>query len=171
MRCVHSAWVVAGALWIGSSALSAESSTAALLACREITSSASRLACFDREAAALSAISGAVVPATLAGPASATGQAQHFGLSEKAIAAKEVAAGTRAADVPKDIEAHIIGLSQAAGGRLVFELDNGQVWRQLEPERDMLAQPGDAATISRGWLGSYWLELKSRQGCKVTRVR
>src|ERR1035438_4366123 len=163
MRCDRSAWVVPGTLWIGSSSLSAEPSTAALLACLEITSSASRLACFDRAAAALSAISGPVVPATPAAPAApapATGQAQHFGLSEKAIAANEVAAGTRATDVP-NIEAHIIGLSQAAGGRIVFELDNGQVWRQLEPERDMLAKAGDAATISRGWLGSYWLELKS----------
>jgi hypothetical protein len=25
--------------------------------------------------------------------------------------------------------------------------------------------------ISRGWLGSYSLSLKSRRGCKVTRLR
>jgi hypothetical protein len=93
---------------------------------------------------------------------------QQFGLPDRAVAAKEVAAGMRAADAQK-IQAHIIGLSLAAG-RTVFTLDNGQVWRQLLAEGDMLARLGDVATISRGLFDSYWLELKSKRGCKVTRL-
>jgi hypothetical protein len=53
----------------------------------------------------------------------------------------------------------------------VFTLDNGQVWRQISTEADLLAKQGDAVTISRGLLGSYWLALKSKRGCKVTRLR
>jgi hypothetical protein len=144
-------------------------SLAALLACRALTSASSRLACFDRESAALSAASSPLVSTTPAAPASAPGAPQHAELSDTAGATRNTA-GTRAADQP-NIEAHIIGLSQAAGGRLIFELDNGQVWRQSEPEEDMLAKIGDAATISHGLLGSYWLELRSHRGCKVKRVR
>jgi hypothetical protein len=91
-------------------------------------------------------------------------------LPERAVAAKEVAAGTRAADAAK-IEAHIVQLSAAPDGRMVFSLDNGQVWRQLLVEGDLLAKPNDAVTISRALLGSYWLELSSKRGCKVMRVR
>jgi len=91
-------------------------------------------------------------------------------LSAGAIAAKERAAGTRPAETTK-IDARITGLQLNATGRVVFTLDNGQVWRQLLVEADMLAKLGDAVTISRGWLDSYWLQLRSGRGCKVVRVR
>jgi hypothetical protein len=182
----------------------ASDSLAGLLACRGLADAAARLACFDREAAALVPSPGAsaaaaaptavpqtppaaaptVVPQTppaaaLAAPptpppathpAPLLDQQQQFGLPERAVAAKEVAAGTRAADAAK-IEAHIVQLSAAPDGRMVFSLDNGQVWRQLLVEGDLLAKPNDAVTISRALLGSYWLELSSKRGCKVMRVR
>lgn len=183
----------------------ASESLAGLLACRDIADGAARLACFDREAAALgpnqratgAAQAAAATPtaappiaatSTAATPTSATPTAaapaaavsahpapvlnpqQQFGLPERSIVAKEVAAGTRAADATK-IEAHIVRLAPAADGRWVFTLDNDQVWRQLLVEGDLLAKPGDAVTISRGWLHSYWLELSSKRGCKVTRLR
>jgi hypothetical protein len=95
---------------------------------------------------------------------------QQFGLPEHTVTAKEVAAGTRAADAAK-IEAHLARIAPAADGHVVFTLDNAQVWRQLESQGDLLSKPGDAVTISRGWLGSYWLQLKSGRGCKVSRLR
>jgi hypothetical protein len=91
-------------------------------------------------------------------------------LSAAAIAAKERAAGARPAETVK-IEARITGLALNGTGRVVFTLDNGQVWRQLLVEADMLAKLNDAVTISRGWLDSYWLQLRSGRGCKVVRVR
>jgi len=90
-------------------------------------------------------------------------------LPDSAVAAKEVAAGTRAAALPS-IDAHIARLSVTQSGQATFTLDNGQVWRQLASEGDMLAKPGDLVTISRGAFRSYWLELKSKRGCKVTRI-
>jgi hypothetical protein len=86
------------------------------------------------------------------------------------VAAHEVAAGTRAADASK-IEAHLLRLAPAADGRMVFTLDNDQVWRQLIAEGDLLAKPGDAVTLSRGFLGSFWLQLPNGRGCKVSRLR
>lgn len=175
---------------------------APLLACRSIVDSAARLACFDRESAALSSLpptatfaapagggplpaasssAGAAAPATVAAapvaPAASVAPAappldpqQSFGLSGSAIAAQEEAAGARPAKAAK-IEARIVGLSLTGNGRTVFTFDNSQMWRQIESDGDMLARLGDSATISRGLLGSYWLQLKSGRGCKVTRIR
>ncbi len=176
----------------------ASDAPAGLLACRSISDAAGRLACFDREAAALAptpTASGAAspIPPPSSAPAASTSVAatppasaavdstavrpapvldpqQQFGLPERAVAAKEVAAGTRSADATK-VEAHLVGILPAVDGRAVFTLDNGQVWRQLSAEGDLLAKQGDAVTISRGALGSYWLALKSKRGCKVTRLR
>ena len=94
---------------------------------------------------------------------------QQFGLPERKVVEKEVAAGTRSADASK-IEAHLARIAVGADGRAVFTLDNDQVWRQLQPEGDLMAKGGDAVTISRGLLGSYWLALSSKRGCKVNRV-
>ena len=177
-----------------------------LLACRALTDSAARLACFDRETAALATApapalaaaspNAAASPAAAAAPATAATQAaaapqsgstaataappvraapvldaqQSFGLSGSAIAAHEEAAGTRPQKLAK-LEARVVALALAGNGRTVFTLDNTQVWQQIESSGDMLAKLGDSATISRGLLGSYWLQLKNGRGCKVTRVR
>jgi hypothetical protein len=168
---------------------------AGLLACRALADAAARLACFDRETAALASESAAALtaapataaPATAAPAIIAQGTAgtpaaapahpapvldaqQSFGLSGSAIAANEEASGARPPKVSK-IESRIVALALTGNGRTLFSLDNTQVWRQLESDGDMLAKLGDTATISRGLLGSYWLQLKSGRGCKVTRVR
>lgn len=146
-----------------------------LLACRALTDSAARLACFDRETAALAAVpesNAATAPAApAAGHAAAVLDAQQsFGLSGSAVAAHEEATGARPQKLAK-MEARVVALALTGEGRTQFTLDNTQVWRQLESDGDMLAKLGDSATISRGLLGSYWLQLKNGRGCKVTRVR
>jgi hypothetical protein len=167
-----------------------------LLACRRIAASSERLACFDRESATL-APAGAAANSASAAPAtsaahSASAAAEHaaprpataptapaaarlspqqaFGMAPLQVLAREQAAAR--APPPLDrLAAHIIALGTAADGREIFTLDNDQVWSQLGPDADLGARRGDAVTISRGWLGSYWLSLKSRHGCKVTRMR
>jgi len=142
---------------------------AGLLACRELSDAATRLVCFDRETATLEANTAARAAASTR-PVPALDPKQQFGLPEQTVAQQEVAAGTRAVDTAA-IEGHISQLSHTANGRAIFTLDNGQVWRQVVNDADVLAKPGDAVTISRGVLGSYWLQTKSKRGCKVTRVR
>ncbi len=181
------AWVMAGFI-AGLPAARAADGLDGLLACRAIADSQERLACFDRAAASLGgggsptpagqapavqapiAAAPARPPVQHAPPSGVSDPKQSFGLSEAAIAQQEVAAGTRPAPLTR-IEAHVRALSSAADGRLVFTLDNGQTWVQLRPEGDdLLAKVGDAVTVSRGALGSYWLALSSRRGCKVTRL-
>jgi hypothetical protein len=166
-----------------------------LLACRALTDSAARLACFDRETAALAAAPAPALAAAPTAPAVAAAESysasapsapvsaaaprnaapildaqQSFGLSGSAIAAHEEAAGARPQKLAK-LEARVVALALSGEGRTVFTLDNAQVWRQIESDGDMLAKLGDSATLSRGLLGSYWLQLKNGRGCKVTRVR
>jgi hypothetical protein len=200
----NASWQLAG--WAATLCLAcagpceAADSSAKLLACRGIDDAAARLACFDREAAALAPAPVAHAPSTAApSPAAASppaapaappvvaavarapaaapvavapapDAAQQFGLPERTVAAQEVAAGTRPAEVRK-IEAHVTKFAPGPDGRLVFTLDNDQVWRQLLSEGDLLMNPGDVVAISRGFLGSYWLQTASGRGCKVTRVR
>lgn len=163
-----------------------------LLACRKVASGPARLACFDRESAAVAAARASTVtgqrPATGGSPAkaaepgarsaslrsaadsSALDPLQTFGLPPGQILAREEAA--RKAPRPLDhIAAHIMALANTADGREVFTLDNHQVWAQLAPDGDLYAKPGEAVEISRGWLGSYSLSLRSRRSCKVTRLR
>jgi hypothetical protein len=182
--------VAYGALsWLAWTApCSAAGSLAGLLACRDLADAASRLACYDRESAALapapkspaappagaasattpSAAATSTAASTTAHPALDT--QQKFGLSEHTIAEREGTAGTRASGAIK-IEAHIARVAPEADGRFAFTLDNDQVWRQLSADGDLLARQGDAVTISHGLLGSYWLQMKSGRGCKVTRLR
>jgi hypothetical protein len=161
---------------------------AGLLSCRDLTDAAARLACFDRETAALARapaappLAAAPVttpaspsPATLS-PATPTAPSltpeQKFGLSSSSIVANEEAAGAQAPKEAKLLQARITALALAGDGRALFTLDNSQVWRQMEADgTDVMARLGDPVTISRGLLGSYWLQLKTGRGCKVTRLR
>jgi hypothetical protein len=159
---------------------------AGLLACRSLTDAAARLACFDRETAVLASAPALVAapapllapapgatptaPAAPVHPAAVLDAQQSFGLNGSAIAANEEASGARPPKVSK-IEARIVGLALTANGRTLFTLDNAQVWQQLESNGDVLARLGDTAALSRGLLGSYWLQMKNGRGCKVTRVR
>jgi hypothetical protein len=95
---------------------------------------------------------------------------QAFGMPPRDVAAAEVAAGVRAPAVDK-IRAAIAAVGRTADGRLLFTLDNGQVWRQLLVEGELLAVVGESVTISRGLFGSFWLQAASGRGCKVNRVQ
>ena len=158
---------------------SAAVALADLLACRDLTDAQARLACFDRETAALVhmpavpiAATPTPTPAISESPAPQATQLtpeQKFGLSEDAIAAKEAAAGTAVKETK--LHARITALALSGDGRALITLDNSQVWGQSEADgTDLMAKLGDTVTLSRGMLGSYWLQLKSGRGCKVRRM-
>lgn len=132
---------------------------AALLACRDLADAAARLACFDRESAAL-------VRAAAAPPLAPE---QTFGLSTSAIAALESPAAQRTELA--EVQARLVGLGFRRDGRGQFTLDNGQVWRELVPGDELLLKTGDIVKLSRGALRSYWLTAPSGRACKVTRVK
>jgi hypothetical protein len=170
----------AAALCLASfSAVAAPQPLDGLLACRDVEAATSRLACFDREAAKLqtqSAGSGSAPVIVTAPPATAApalpplNAQQQFGLSEGTLAAREMAVGARPTPAAK-ITASLARISGSADGRLVFTLDNDQVWKQVTGGTELLAKQGDAVTVSRGWLSSYNLVLANGRSCKVERIK
>ena len=163
-----------------------------ILACRQLADSSAKLACFERESAALANLAHSPVPAAPARHAAPSpaivereqpsrsgapaldaslDPQQTFGLAPGKILAREEAA-ERLPPQLDHITAHIEFASRTADGRDVFTLDNHEVWAQLVPGDDLYTKPGDVVKISRAMLGSYWLAVKSRRGgCKVTRLR
>lgn len=186
--------VAAAALAAGAALAAAQSPPAALQACTRISQDSERLACFDREVAALSGHAAAKAPAggAAANPAAAaaattaaadahTGGAgagtaaapltpeQKLGLSGEGVRTLEAKQGIKTAKV-KGLTAHITSVSRNASGRLVLTLDNGQVWRQAESRSTFEAGPGDVATISPGALGSFFLATNSHNWTRVERI-
>ncbi len=195
---LHQVLIASLLLLSGAARAAAVRSLDGLLACRDIADAAERLACFDREAAALApaptapaktapvaVTAPAVAPPAPAAPAAAAAAPspppaaaptpappdarQTFGLSARAVEEKEAAAGLRPVTISR-IEAHIVRTAHTSDGYMVFTLDNDQVWRQIEVE-NILVNPGETVTISHAALGSYWLKMSSGRGCKVTRLR
>jgi len=132
----------------------------ALLACREVHDNDTRLACFDRESARLAALAEATPPLT---------PEDRFGLPRAVAPAKE-GTGPRLQEATV-LRARLRLVASRSDGLLAFTLDNGQVWRQLEPGSDLLARPGDAVQLSKGALGTYWLRGASGRTCRVVRDR
>jgi hypothetical protein len=94
---------------------------------------------------------------------------EKFGLPPAVVVAKDSAAGQQAE--MSEMSSRLTGLALQDDGRVVFTLDNGQMWRQLVPAGDLLLKLGDKVRLVRGALGSFRLKAPSGRDCKVTRVR
>jgi hypothetical protein len=94
---------------------------------------------------------------------------QKLGLSRQRIEELESPAGH--AQEPTELHAHIAHISSDGSGHMLFVLDNSQVWRQADVDFNFVARSGDAATISEGALGSYWLAVNAHSGIKVKRLK
>lgn len=145
-----------------------------VLACRDIVPDAARLTCFDRMAATVAPARGSRAPESSkpAAPAvkGALDPQRTFGLSHARIVAQEAsAAGVKELS---HITARVVRVRQEPHHAAIFDLDNGQVWKQSESDgTDVFAKAGDSVDISRGFLGSYWLVTPSSQRFNVVRVR
>lgn len=70
------------------------------------------------------------------------------------------------------IEANVVGPFSGWDGRTVFALDNGQVWRQVDPDVYYTSPVKSAPVeIYRSSYGSYRLHLKNGAWVTVTRLR
>ena len=145
-------------------ALAAPKDFEALLACRKMEEPEARLACYDRETLAFvesrkTQESAAVVPPE-----------QVFGLPPLAVAEAQ-AARVEQPQKLDSLSARVVGLSLGENGRVIFTLDNGQVWRQLVASGDMRVQLGDTVQLSRGIVGSFFMKAPSGRTCKVNRLK
>jgi hypothetical protein len=157
----------------------------ALAPCIGISSSADRLACYDKLAGRVSAPKAAPVAATAApaAPAPATAApaaaatsvaaapapaaaptAEDFGLSK----VQKAASSTSPPEI-KSVNAKVAGFGHSPNRRTQVTLDNGQVW-EYEDDPDSLLSIGDSVIIKRAALGSFILLTPTKHSHRVRRI-
>jgi hypothetical protein len=149
----------------------------ALAPCIGISSSADRLACYDKLAGRVSAPKSAPVAAAAApaapAPAAAVAAApapaaaptaEDFGLSKV-----QKAASSSSPPEIKSITAKVAGFGHSPNRRTQVTLDNGQVW-EYQDDPDSLLSIGDPVTIERATLGSFILLTPKKLSHRVRRI-
>lgn len=164
------------ALLIAGSALAQPATTsvqppalASLLACRDKTVSAERLACYDEAAAKLGAAaqSGDVVVVDREQVRKARREAFGFSLPSLDLFDRE-APKTPEAD---QLEAVVASARTDGAGRLIITLEDGAVWAQTD-NRVLGRQPrkGSRAEIRKGAMAGYFLSLDGQAAVRAKRV-
>jgi hypothetical protein len=125
---------------------------AQLRACAGIAEATQRLACFDALVPALPKV-----------------KADQFGMTAKIAEKRDpVAAEQKKNEI---LPGTIVALGQTSNGRLIFTLDNQQVWVQAEPQPNLRFQVGEAVHIEHGAMTSLWLAADNHRKTRVTRVQ
>lgn len=132
-------------LTTGAATAQADSLDRQLRGCASIEKDSERLACYDTLSQSLKR-------------AREQRAESDFGQEQKRIAE----------EAPKSIEATIAAIDEAAYGKLVITLDNGQVWRQKNSER-VHWKSGDAVVVERALFGSFL--MKPAAGGRSLRVK
>lgn len=175
---------IAGLSSLAISAAFAQSLPPSVAACTSEKDSLARLVCFDREVAKYAQPSARVAPtpATPAVPAlpapnvattpppAPSPSADDFGVSGK-LARQREAAKQEVAPAVKELHASVTKISSKPYGELVLELDNGQVWEQLEKKSTFVIKVGDGVVIRPAKLGSFMLSTDQGATSRVRRTR
>lgn len=137
-----------------------------VLDCRQVPTDAARLACYDKavDAMATATKTGDLVAIDKAQRRAARQQA--FGLPLNSLSFLDN--GEKPEDANR-ITGKVAKATQIAGGRWVFVLESGAVWRQIDDqELPMGAHKGSELVIMRGVL-SYMVKVDGQQAIKMHR--
>lgn len=163
MKSVRSVAHIVGAvvLLIAYNAAAAELDPA-LKACAGLRNDAERLACYDRAVAQLySGNTGELARSVASAEA-------MFGMGGQ-VRSKQPAQVPDREEIAS-ISAKVKGLREAADGSLLIELDNGQIWRQVDSKK-LLLEVGDSVTVSRAALTSFRIAAPNNRFGRVRRVQ
>jgi len=155
-----------------------------IMDCAAIQPESNRLACFDREVARHKPVPATVAPTQVAPVASAPAtpvvaatppqnaktKEDEFGVSGQ-LARKRKEAEQKTEAPLAELRAAIVKIRTKAYGERVFELDNGQVWEELEKKYALSIKAGEQVHIKQGAIGSFFLLADSGATTRVRRVR
>jgi hypothetical protein len=167
----------------------------ALAPCADISSSADRLACYDKLAGRASAPKVLAASPSAAAPAPAAPSAASPAPASPAPAAPAAVASVAAAPAPAtapteedfgrskvrkaasagappkitSITAKVAAFGRSPNRRTQVTLDNGQIW-EYQDDPDPLLSVGDSVTIKRATLGSFILLTPTKLSHRVSRI-
>ncbi|MEW4467566.1 hypothetical protein AB1K62_07030 [Parasphingorhabdus sp. JC815] len=140
-----------------------------LIACKAMSDTTQRLACYDARVAALEAAetSNQLIIADREQVREA--RRSVFGLSLPRI--KLFDGEAEKGDNVNEIEATIASVHEMRSGKWLFKLEDGALWQQTEARRTRTSPSvGDSVVIKRGSLGSFIAKLNGGRAFKVKRV-
>ncbi|HKU14948.1 MAG TPA: hypothetical protein VJQ52_11165 [Steroidobacteraceae bacterium] len=155
------------ALALVGAAQGAQSSLDALFACQKISGDAARLACLDREVAALRGESKPAAPIAAARAIAPDREKERVEQDSYGRERPSAPLATAVRDKDGRIEGlenlAVAGVSETPHRKLVVKLQNGQVWTQIDSIRMFAPRstPGakTTASIRNAALGSYKMQL------------
>lgn len=140
-------------------------SVTALLACRSMTDSAQRLACYDRETGTLVQAIDRKDLVLIDKERASAARRSLFGFSVPDFA------GLLGGGDVKEIESSVTGVTNNSDGGWTIKLVDGSVWTQTDDTPVGLPpRRGDKVVVRRGTLGAYFLRLGGQPGFKVRRI-
>jgi len=154
-------------------------------ACASVQDSTARVACFDRALAARHAVQGtsskspaavtaapapAPTPAPAPAPAPARATDSTVGLDARQVHKLQEARGEPKPPPPAPITARLVRVIPRQPLISAFELDNGQIWEQVESMK-LAAEPQELITIRPGLLGAFFLKTAAGAVVRVHRLR
>jgi hypothetical protein len=138
--------------------------------CRAIADPTARLACFDRQVAAMETAEAARDIRIVDREQVRETRRGLFGFS---LGNLNIFGSGDDEDEPEEqvtqIDSTIISISTNGDGKYVFRLANEQRWLQTDPPRGRSPQVGMTITIRRGTLGSYLANINERSAVRVLR--
>jgi hypothetical protein len=142
-----------------------------LTACRQIAAEAERLACYDRQVAALEAAEASREIAVVDRQQIRRTRRSLFGLTlpDLGIFGGDDDDGEDGAAV-NEINSTIVAIGTGADGRTTYRLQDESVWVQTEG-RAGFPRAGEAIRIRRGPLGSFLANIAGRPAIRVIRQR
>ena len=143
-----------------------------LTACRSIADSAERLACYDRQVAALETAEAAREIAVVDRTQIRRTRRSLFGLRlpDLGIFGDDEDNSQDGAAI-NEINSTIQAVSSGADGRVHYILAEGGTWAQTEGRRGRPPRAGQPIRIRRGPLGSFMASVEGRPGVRVIRIR
>ncbi|WP_343526537.1 hypothetical protein [Sphingomonas sp.] len=142
----------------------------ALIACRTLGEDATRLACFDRAAAALSQARASGELMVLDRQTVVARKQQRFGLTTQTGEMFGGAPADEATEVRQLIGKIAAIVPAKAYGRFDIQLDNGSVWQTTEA-LPFPPKAGADVTIRQGSLGAYRASIAGGRSILVKRIR
>lgn len=143
-----------------------------LTACRTIGDNAERLACYDRQVAALEQAEASREIAVVDRTQIRRTRRSLFGLRlpDLGIFGDDTDQSEDGAAV-NEINSTIQAITSGADGRVHYVLAEGGVWAQTEGRRGRPPRAGQPIRIRRGPLGSFMASIDGRPGVRVIRIR